>query len=43
MAENDDLDLEGGDAPETSTAPKKKAGIGGILPKILMFVGIINT
>jgi len=40
MADSDDLDLEGGDAPEAGGAPKKKGGLGSLLPTILKFVAI---
>jgi flagellar FliL protein len=41
MADSDDLDLDGGDAPEGGAAPKKKGGgLGNLLPTILKFVAI---
>jgi len=41
MSDSDDLDLDGGDAPEAGGAPKKRGGgLGGILPTILKFVAI---
>ena len=41
MADSDDLDLDGGDAPEAeSTSKKKGGGLGNLLPTILKFVAI---
>jgi len=40
MSDSDELDIEGGEAPEASTAPKKKGGLGGLLPTILKFAAI---
>ena len=41
MAESDELDdLDGGEAPEASTAPRKKGGLGALLPTILKFAAI---
>jgi len=41
MAESDDLDLEGGDAPDAGGAPKKKGGgLGALLPTLLKFAAI---
>jgi len=41
MSDSDDLDLDGGDAPEAGGAPKKKSGgLGNLLPTILKFVAI---
>jgi flagellar FliL protein len=41
MSDSDDLDLEGGDAPEAGgAAPKKKGGLGNLLPTLLKFVAI---
>jgi flagellar FliL protein len=41
MSDSDDLDLEGGDAPDAGSAPKKKSGgLGNLLPTILKFVAI---
>jgi flagellar FliL protein len=41
MSDSDDLDLDGGDAPDTGGAPKKKGGgLGGLLPTLLKFVAI---
>ena len=43
MSDSDDLDLDGGDAPEAGGASKKRGGGGGLgnlLPTILKFVAI---
>jgi flagellar FliL protein len=41
MSDSDDLDLDGGDAPESGSASKKRGGgLGGLLPTILKFVAI---
>jgi len=41
MADSDDLDLDGGDAPESGGASKKRSGgLGNLLPTILKFVAI---
>jgi len=41
MADSDDLDLDGGDAPESdSTSKKRGGGLGNLLPTILKFVAI---
>ena len=41
MSDSDDLDLEGGDAPDSGSAPKKRGGgLGNLLPTILKFVAI---
>jgi len=41
MSDSDDIDLEGGDAPEAGSAPKKRGGgLGNLLPTILKFVAI---
>jgi len=40
MSDNDDLDIEGGEAPETSSTFKKKSGLAAILPTILKFAAI---
>jgi len=41
MSDSDDLDLDGGDAPESGSAPKKRGGgLGNLLPSILKFVAI---
>jgi flagellar FliL protein len=41
MSDSDDLDLDGGDAPESGGASKKRGGgLGNLLPTILKFVGI---
>jgi flagellar FliL protein len=41
MSDSDDLDLDGGDAPESGSAPKKKGGgLGNLLPTLLKFVAI---
>jgi flagellar FliL protein len=42
MSDSDDLDLDGGDAPDSGGgAPKKRGGgLGGLLPTILKFVAI---
>jgi len=42
MADSDDLDLDGGDAPEGGGGAKKKGGggLGNLLPTILKFVAI---
>jgi len=41
MSDSDDLDLDGGDAPESGgTTKKKSGGLGNLLPTILKFVAI---
>jgi len=40
MSDSDELDIGEGDAPEASTAPKKKGGLGALLPTILKFAAI---
>jgi len=41
MADSDDLDLDGGDVPESSGPAKKKGGgLGNLLPTLLKFVAI---
>jgi len=41
MADSDDLDLDGGDAPEAGGPAKKRSGgLGNLLPTILKFVAI---
>jgi flagellar FliL protein len=40
MSDSEELDLEGGEAPEADSTPKKKGGLGAILPTILKFVAI---
>jgi len=41
MSDSDDLDLDGGDAPESGGAQKKRSGgLGNLLPTILKFVAI---
>jgi flagellar FliL protein len=40
MSDSDELDLEGGDAVGTDSAPKKTSGIAALLPNILKFVAI---
>jgi len=41
MSDSDDLDLDGGDAPEAgSPAKKRSGGLGNLLPTILKFVAI---
>jgi flagellar FliL protein len=42
MGDSDDLDLDSGDAPEGGGggAPKKKGGLGNLLPTLLKFVAI---
>jgi flagellar FliL protein len=41
MSDSDDLDLDGGDAPESGGASKKRSGgLGSLLPTILKFVAI---
>jgi|TergutMp193P3_1026864.scaffolds.fasta_scaffold00529_12 flagellar FliL protein len=41
MSDSDDLDLDGGDAPESGSAKKKGGGgLGSLLPTILKFVAI---
>jgi flagellar FliL protein len=41
MSDSDDLDLDGGDAPESGGASKKRSGgLGNLLPTILKFVAI---
>jgi flagellar FliL protein len=40
MSDSDDLDLEGGEAPEEGGAKKKKSGLGALLPTILKFAAI---
>ena len=39
MSDNDELDLEGGDAPAMD-APKKASGLAALLPNLLKFVAI---
>ena len=39
MSDNDELDLEGGEAPGAST-PKKASGLAALLPNLLKFVAI---
>jgi len=42
MADSDDLDLDGGEAPEADSSSKKRGGggLGNLLPTILKFVAI---
>jgi flagellar FliL protein len=41
MSDSDDLDLEGGDAPDAGSSPKKRGGgLGNLLPTILKFAAI---
>jgi flagellar FliL protein len=41
MSDTDELDIEGGEAPEASTSQKKKGGnLGALLPTILKFAAI---
>jgi flagellar FliL protein len=40
MSDNDDIDLDGGESPDSGGAKKKRGGIGGILPTILKFAAI---
>lgn len=41
MADSDDLDLDGGDAPEADSSSKKRSGgLGNLLPTILKFAAI---
>ena len=41
MSDSDDLDLDGGDAPESGGASKKRSGgLGNLLPTILKFAAI---
>lgn len=40
MSDSDDLDLDGGDAPEGGGSKKKGGGLGNLLPTILKFVAI---
>jgi len=41
MSDSDDLDLDGGDAPESGGASKKRGGgLGNLIPTILKFVAI---
>ncbi|MDR0585001.1 MAG: flagellar basal body-associated FliL family protein [Treponema sp.] len=40
MSDSEELDLDGGEAPEAGAPSPKKGGIGGILPTILKFAAI---
>ena len=40
MSDNDELDIEGGEAPESSSTFKKKSRLAAILPTILKFTAI---
>jgi len=40
MSDSEELDIDGGESPEESTAPKKKSGIKRLLPNILKFAAI---
>ncbi|GHV95720.1 flagellar basal body protein FliL [Spirochaetia bacterium] len=40
MSDSDELDLEGGEVPDTGASPKKSSGLAGILPTILKFAAI---
>jgi flagellar FliL protein len=40
MSDNDELDLDGGDAAGLDSSPKKSSGLGALLPNILKFVAI---
>jgi flagellar FliL protein len=40
MSDSDELDLEGGEAPDAGSSPKKASGLGALLPAILKFAAI---
>jgi flagellar FliL protein len=40
MSDNDELDLDGGDAAGLDSSPKKSSGLGALLPNILKFAAI---
>ena len=40
MSDSDELDIDGGEAPDASTSKKKKGGLGALLPTILKFAAI---
>ena len=40
MSDSEELELDGGESPEASTSPKKKGGLGALLPNILKFAAI---
>jgi len=40
MSDSDDLDLEGGESPDAGNIPKKKSGLGALIPTILKFAAI---
>ena len=40
MSDSEELDIDGGESPEESTTPKRKRGVGGLLPTILKFAAI---
>jgi flagellar FliL protein len=40
MSDNDELDLDGGDAAGLDSSPKKSSGLGALLQNILKFVAI---
>jgi flagellar FliL protein len=40
MSDSDELDLEGGEAPDAASTPKKSSGLAGLLPTILKFAAI---
>ena len=40
MSDSDELELEGGDAPDSGSSPKKASGLGALLSTILKFAAI---
>jgi flagellar FliL protein len=40
MSDSEDLELDGGEAPEAGGSAPKKGGVGGLLPTILKFASI---
>lgn len=40
MSDSDELDLDGGEAPEAGSTPKKASGLAALLPNILKFAAI---
>jgi flagellar FliL protein len=40
MSDSEELDMDGGESPETGAETKKKGGLGAILPTILKFAAI---
>jgi flagellar FliL protein len=40
MSDNDELDLDGGDAAGIDSSPKKSSGLAALLPNLLKFVAI---